>query len=508
MMRTDLGVNVRVTNNSWGGGGYYQSLYDAIEASGQAGILFVCAAGNYASNNDTSAFYPASYHLSNMLVVAATDANDNLASFSNYGPTTVDLAAPGVDIPSTWPNGYWGIDADYVYMSGTSMAAPHVSGVAALAWSIDPDATAAQIRAAILAGVDPLPSLAGMVASGGRLDAARGAAQLGMHVTSSSPQQNEVVAAPPTDFTIHFAYPCDPATLAASDFTVNNIAADSVTLDSSDTSADFQFDSSPVTGQGPQVMAIAAAVKSSDDSMTLSPWQATFYYATAALAVTSTTPGEGESPAGAPTEIVIAFNAPIITTSLGTDDLILSEGQVTSATLVSPLPAGEGQGAGAIAFGVTGLTDAGLVTYTLKAGAVTDTYGTPAPAYSGGFSLNSATIHCYTAGDLCQSIPAGGSLTSTLTVPDSLTVTDLEVQLDLASSHDGNLTATLTAPDGTTSFVPFSGVGGCGQGFTATVLAAEAPTPLFAAAPPFTGEFQPACQLSAFDGVEAQGTGH
>ena len=71
-----------------------------------------------------------------------------------------------------------------------------------------------------------------------------------MHVTNSTPQQNGIVATPPTDFTIHFAYPCDPATLAASDLTVNNIAADSVTLDSSDTSAVFHFDSSPVTGAG------------------------------------------------------------------------------------------------------------------------------------------------------------------------------------------------------------------------------------------------------------------
>ena len=172
MMRVDLGVNVRVTNNSWGGGGYYQSLYDAIEASGQAGILFACAAGNYASDNDTSPMYPASYHLDNMLVVAATDNNDSLASFSNYGAATVDLAAPGVNVPSTWPYGYWGVDDDYAYKSGTSMAAPHVTGVAALAWSIDPDATVAEVRSAILAGVDPLPSLAGMVASGGRLDAA------------------------------------------------------------------------------------------------------------------------------------------------------------------------------------------------------------------------------------------------------------------------------------------------------------------------------------------------
>ena len=230
--------------------------------------------------------------------------------------------------------------------------------------------------------------------------------------------------------------------------------------------------------------------------MTLSPWQATFYYATAALAVASTTPGEGESPAAVPTEIVIAFNAPIITTSLNTDDLILSEGQVTSATQVDSQT---------IAFGVTGLTDAGLVTYTLKAGAVEDAYGTPGPAYSGGFSLNSATTHCYTSGDVSQAYPRRGRSTSTISVPDTLTVTDLEVQLDLASNNDGNLTATLTAPDGTTSFAAVHRRRRLRTGLYGDRAGRLCPHSLGQRPPPFTGDFQPTCQLSAFDGLEAQG---
>ena len=120
------GVNIRVLSNSWGGGGYSQSLLDAINQANTSGILFVAAAGNNSSDNDASLFYPASYDTLNVLAVASTDHNDNLSSFSNYGATTVDIAAPGSSILSTYPNN------NYYSTSGTSMATPHVAGAAAL----------------------------------------------------------------------------------------------------------------------------------------------------------------------------------------------------------------------------------------------------------------------------------------------------------------------------------------------------------------------------------------
>jgi hypothetical protein len=164
MQRTQYGVNVRVINASWGGGGYSAAMQTAIQAAGNAGILFVTAAGNDAANNDVTPHYPAGYNCTNIISVAATDKNDRLASFSCYGATTVDIAAPGVSIYSTLPGNRYGI------LSGTSMATPHVAGAAALAWAYDPTASIAEIRNALLQGVDHLGTLSGKVVSGGRLD--------------------------------------------------------------------------------------------------------------------------------------------------------------------------------------------------------------------------------------------------------------------------------------------------------------------------------------------------
>ena len=159
------GVNIKLTSNSWGGGGYEQALRDAIARTASAGMLFVAAAGNEGVNNDAAASYPANYDLPNVVSVAATDRFDVLADFSNYGAANVDLAAPGVDIVSTYMGGGYG------YMSGTSMAAPLVSGVAALAWSVKDAATYSEVRGALLGGVDRVASLSGKVATGGRLNA-------------------------------------------------------------------------------------------------------------------------------------------------------------------------------------------------------------------------------------------------------------------------------------------------------------------------------------------------
>jgi len=168
-------MGARLTSNSWGGGGYSQALKDAIDSSGAQGMLFVAAAGNSRNDNDASPFYPSSYDLENIISVAATDHNDNLADErlwgSNWGLTSVDLGAPGVNIYSLLPGNRYG------YKSGSSMAAPHVSGSAALIWSEHPNLTHLQVKNLITTMVDPIPTLAGRSVSGGRLNAFRTVAQ-------------------------------------------------------------------------------------------------------------------------------------------------------------------------------------------------------------------------------------------------------------------------------------------------------------------------------------------
>ena len=156
---------VKLTNNSWSGGGYYQSLYDAINIAGQQGALFIAAAGNgYGNNNDINPVYPASYNLPNIISVASTTHTDALSNFSNYGPTSVDLGAPGSNIYSTIPGG------NYATYSGTSMASPHVAGGAALVWSQNPNWSAQEVKNRLLNTTDPKPSLNGRTVSGGRLN--------------------------------------------------------------------------------------------------------------------------------------------------------------------------------------------------------------------------------------------------------------------------------------------------------------------------------------------------
>ena len=155
----------RVLSNSWGGGGYSQTLYNAIEYANSHNVLFVAAAGNSASNNDATPTYPASYTCSNIISVAALDKTDKLASFSCYGATTVDIGAPGVSITSTIPNN------SYATYSGTSMATPHVAGVAGLVLAQNINATAAQVKQKIMNGTVPISALTGKCLSGGRLNA-------------------------------------------------------------------------------------------------------------------------------------------------------------------------------------------------------------------------------------------------------------------------------------------------------------------------------------------------
>ena len=156
-------ADVRVLSNSWSGSGFSQSLLNQIQRANSADMLFVAAAGNSGVSIDTSPEYPASFSAPNIIAVAATNNLDQRASFSNYGAARVHLGAPGVAILSTTANN------TYAAFSGTSMATPHVSGAAALILSAC-SLTTAGLKAAILNAVDPIPSMAGVTTTGGRLN--------------------------------------------------------------------------------------------------------------------------------------------------------------------------------------------------------------------------------------------------------------------------------------------------------------------------------------------------
>ena len=192
------GINIRVSSNSWGSTrqtGVPSLMKNAIDAAAAAGILNVFAAGNSSANNDTTPFDPASIDSPGTVSVAASDSLDSLASFSNYGATSVDIAAPGVSIVST------GI-TDYVTKSGTSMATPHVAGVAALVSGLKPTLTPAGIRTLIMNSADPLSNWSGIVASGGRLNAYLAALDAGGDiaptVSLTSPVNGATFSAPAT----------------------------------------------------------------------------------------------------------------------------------------------------------------------------------------------------------------------------------------------------------------------------------------------------------------------
>ncbi|GEM_PF-5085962 len=155
----------KISNNSWGGAFYSQAVYDAVAAAGRKGHLFICAAGNDNFDVEENISTPSSFNLPNMITVAASDNNDERAVFSNWGSTVVHIAAPGVNVKSTLPGGAYGD------LSGTSMASPHVSGVAALILAQNPHLDAASIRNLILSTAEEIEGWDEFVLTGGRLDA-------------------------------------------------------------------------------------------------------------------------------------------------------------------------------------------------------------------------------------------------------------------------------------------------------------------------------------------------
>jgi hypothetical protein len=209
MMRRDFETNIVVTNNSWGtSGGLSVVMRDAIVSLNDLGVGFVAAAGNNASNNDVIPRYPSSYDVPNVIAVAASTTADDLAGFSNYGATSVDLAAPGSSIYSTLENGGYG------YLSGTSMAAPQVAGAYGLIAAAKAGLSVAEIRSAILGSTDTVADLVGRTVTGGRLNIASAMKSLGLEpVTPPEPPPPPPPLPAPEPFADDFNQP-DAATLS------------------------------------------------------------------------------------------------------------------------------------------------------------------------------------------------------------------------------------------------------------------------------------------------------
>jgi hypothetical protein len=330
-------------------------------------MLFVAAAGNGGIDTDLTPNYPSCFELDNIVSVAATDHHDKRASFSNWGAKSVDLSAPGVDVWSTIRgNGC-------MAYSGTSMATPHVAGVAALAWSVAPGSSYTQIRDAILTGIDPI-NMDQPTATGGRLNAFNTLARLAMIVTGAAPGDGQVYVNPypPASFTIQFSFPVDRTTLQPADLKVNDRKADRLTVSHDNRSVTFYYNLSPVRTQGPQKMYMLAnairAVSGACPSPNLKAWTATFHWDTDPMHVVEYSPMNGAAIQMPFTSMTIMFNEPYDPESIDAKDLILSQGTVVDVVK---------NNASQITCVLAGVDQEGVLTATIPAGAVTDIYGNP-----------------------------------------------------------------------------------------------------------------------------------
>ncbi len=425
------GANVRVLSNSWGGGGFSQALLDEINKANLNNMLFVAAAGNSSANNDVTAFYPADYSLNgatNVVAVAATDNRDLLANFSNFGPTTVHLGAPGVNILSTVVGG------TYSFFSGTSMATPHVSGAAVLVLSKCTLDTAG-VKSNLLNNVDLIASLSGKTITGGRLNVNKAI---------------RACAVPPTpDFTIA-ATPASQAvapggsTSYTTTITATNGFAGDVTFNASGVPAGATASFSPtfVTGSGSAVMTVTTSATTPVGSSTL----------------TITGTGPGGAPVHSATVTLVVANPDFTIAATPASQAVAPTGSTNYTANVTAT----GGFADTVTFSASGLPAGATASFS------------PASVAGSGSSTMTVTTNATAAASYLLTITgtsAGGiahSTTVTLVVgnPD-FTLSVTPASRTIKHGNSGTYTVTITGTGGFSGTVTF-GATGFGAGTTAT----------------------------------------
>jgi serine protease len=541
----------KITNNSWEGAPYSSALYDAFLNAQQHGVISVAAAGNESSNNDANPDYPGSFSqdLNSVVAVAATTNTDQLASFSNYGPHSVALAAPGVNILSTMPGN------QYQAMSGTSMATPEVSGAMALVWGEHPNWSYTQVIDQVLDTTDKLPSLQGKVETGGRLDLA---AAVGWNLTTrTTPAITSVnVQGPNSDsmngLVLTFNEPIDVSTFPSWAVTLTNPngvripVSVRVVSNSGDRQMQLTFSDQTMLGtyhlyvnsgvrdlQGNVMPAYQSAIKlqppqtyTDSTAQSIKPW---------GLAVSTLT-----LPPGTVGDVSVRLNVNypvdkdlyvyLISPTGKTIALDYNHGgtgadlsnTVFSEEASTPIANGKAPFYGTYlpdaSLNQLGGTSAGgtwrlaIRNYGSHSGTLTNWSLTVTPAVSVSTTkattpppppAATATTKTYTA-STAESIKPNSLAVSSVTLPAG-TVRNVEVKLNVNYPDDHDLYVYLISPTGKTIALDYNH-GGWSANLSNTVFSDQASTSIDDAKAPFSGTYRPDASLSQLDGSKAGGT--
>lgn len=568
------GVNVVASNNSYGAfaPAFYEDQVEgfiaekaAIQEFIDAGGIFVAAAGNDANDNDTTfTAFPASYDIPGIISVAATDNNDALAVYSNYGAQTVDLGASGDLLWTTRLGG------GYASFNGTSAASPLVAGAVGLLKSLRPNSSAIEVYEALINGADPLPSLQGRTVSGGRLNVAESLRIIGLDgpvVTKVDP--GPVSSAPISQARVTFNKAIDAANFASVVGSgVTNVLSlvrsggDDIFGNGNDVVINLTADHLSLTSGDRELLITPAA-----------PLGVDLYRLTLLAGAFQDLQGNhlnGDSSSG--TNEVYTFDIVGISGDFEPNDTR------TQATPVAFAASGEATFNGiTLGDGLHGALDVdlyrvdiprgGLITASIAAQslpspsnldsvlrlfnangqqlAFNDQYngkdafidffvttggsyylgvsGFPNTAYNvnvggSGASQSTGSYNLTIGVDLVEDdritfgpspsdpidIPGQGTITDSIFIPDNRQVLDVNVHLDVEHSFVGDLRVSLISPTGT-EVVLSNRRGSSGDNFTATLFDDEAPTAIASGAPPYTGSFRPDEALSDFDGESALG---